>query len=150
MCLNCAAKVSNVCYNIVKQMFHLRYKSASRKTAWDRSTRLTPLYYTQPQACRRPPRRQHHCKRWRFTRRKATFYRTKDGLLDGERPSFVNRLDINTLQNHRRMRTRQPCQVCPSRKNKTPRNAAPRHATCILTATNEKTRAETCIIHRFY
>ena len=98
MCLNFAAKVGNVCYNMIKQTFHLCYKSAVCTTGQGHTLPYTlnimgahAIVYNAagtPCVYKRPP----------FAFQKTAFYRLKGHLLQGKRRPSTNTLAVSTLQ----------------------------------------------------
>lgn len=58
MCLNFVAKVGNVCYNMIKQTFHLCYKSAVCTTVQGHTLPYTLKLWAHTPSCTMPP--EHH------------------------------------------------------------------------------------------
>ena len=108
MCLNFAAKVGNVCYNMIKQTFHLCYKSAVCTTGQGHTLPYTlnimgahAIVYNAagtPCVYKRPP----------FAFQKTAFYRLKGHLLQGKRRPSANTLAVSTLQDVQKRRAQKP------------------------------------------
>ena len=110
MCLNSAAKVSNVCYNIVKQIFHLCYKSTRHTAAYGRHNSKTPLLHIRPTRICNPTSLQRLYKMPPFTCQKSTFQALKGRLLEHKRRPFAKPLSISALRDSRQEHTQRALQ----------------------------------------
>ena len=150
MCLNFAAKVGNVCYNTIKQTFHLCYKSAVCTTGQGLALPYTlnimgahAIVYNAagtPCVYKRPP----------FAFQKTAFYRLKGHLLQGKRRPSANTLAVSTLQDVQKKTCAKAAQQSYTGSLRMPDKAHYGRPVDFLIAQVEKKCANSCIFLCFY